>query len=213
MTRLAVLACLLLALGVAGCATLGGPVDHYAIYAPAYTAPPREATASPVDWQLAIPMPDSSRALDSTRIFVMSAPGMLETLPGARWNSPLPALLQGLVIDAFRDSGRITGVGASTSILRADYALAIDINRFFIEVRDGSPRASIEIYAALQDLATNRVVAGRTFDAQAPATSTSGADPLIAFEAAIDRLLPEVVDWTFANGAAAHAQPAAKASP
>lgn len=200
MTRFAAMPFFGLALTIAGCSTLGGPTDHYSVLAPAYAPPPGQTTATSVAWELAIGTPAASHALDSTRVFVMTAPGVLETLPGARWSDPVPDLLQRLVIDAFRGSGRITGVGASSTMLHADFALALDVQRFDLDTSGGTPQASIAIHAAIEDLATNRVVAGRAFAANAPAAGTTGTAPLAAFETALAHLLPEVVDWTLATG-------------
>ncbi|ANB19103.1 ABC-type transport auxiliary lipoprotein family protein [Dokdonella koreensis] len=190
---------LLAAALLTSCASLTGKSDPFAIYSPRLSAAPSTAGA-PVAWQLAIDTPLTSSALDSNRIVVMPSPGVLQIYPAARWRDPAPQLLRGLVVEGFERSGRILGVGAATAGLHADIGLSIDLRAFQAEIDTGGARAVVRFQASLLDFATNRVFATRSFEASAPAASSDVAGLFPAFEAALDQVVPHLVDWTLAEG-------------
>src|SRR4029453_4617745 len=99
--------------------------------------------------QLAIDTPLASDALDTSHMLVMPTAGAIESYKGARWGDEMPMMLRGLLIQAFQDSGRITGVGAITSGLHADYSLTVDLYDFETQYRDGSPHAVIRLNVKL----------------------------------------------------------------
>jgi len=146
------------ALVVGACSSLTGKKEPFTVYAPRYTAPADAAKGTPVQWQLSIDTPVASDAVDTTRMLVMPSPGALETYKGGRWSDTAPLLLRALTVQAFQQSGRISGVGASTSGLHGDYLLATDLYDFETQYRDGAPHAMIRLNARLTDSSTNRIV-------------------------------------------------------
>lgn len=193
-TRIAGLlaACLL-----ASCASLTGKTDPFAIYSPQLRATP--GSGQPVDWQLAIDTPLASGAIDSTRIAIMPSPGVLQIYPAARWRDPAPALVRGLIVEGFERSGRILGVGA-TAGLRAEVGLTLELRAFQAEVGPDGARAVVRLQASLVDYSSNRVFAARSFEAITPAQSPAITAMFPAFEAALDQVVPQLVDWTLAEG-------------
>ena len=201
MTRTYRLLPLAIALLLGACASLTRQ-EPFTVYAPRYTAPAATAESKTVSWQLAIDTPLSSDALDTTRMLVMPTPGVLETYKGARWSDTTPVLLRNLLLQAFQASGRITGVGAISSGLHADFALTVDLYDFETQYRDGSPRATIRLNARLTDYSENRIAAARTFEAEAPVAGAQPGEAAAAFEQALATLLPQIVDWTLEQGQA-----------
>lgn len=182
----------------------------FTIYSPTYNPPAASGSVATVNWQLAIETPLASDTLDSARIAVMPTPGTLEVFPGARWREPAPALLRGMVVQGFETSGRIVGVGSAASGLRADYSLAIELRDFQLEFRDGKPLAAIRFQARLLDYTSNRVLASRAFTAESPSAGADAASAFVAFETALNTIVPELVDWTLREGAAAQGKPATR---
>lgn len=196
---------LLLSLPLAACSSLlNVQRTPFTIYSPKLAAPAQAAPAARVDWQLAVETPLASDALDTVRIVVMPSPGVIEVFPGARWSDSAPAMLRNLVVQGFENSQRITGVGSSASGLRADYALAITLHDFQLEI-DGGTRAVIRLQARLLDYTTNRVLAAQALSAEAPAQGSDAAAAFAAFEAALNQLVPGLVAWTLREGEAMHA--------
>ncbi|MGA9420962.1 MAG: ABC-type transport auxiliary lipoprotein family protein [Rhodanobacteraceae bacterium] len=187
------------------CSTLGGRHESYAVYAPR-SAPGTRSDAKPVAWQLLVQTPIASDALNTDRIAVMPSAGVFQVYPHARWRDPAPKLVQGLLIQAFEDSGRIVGVAGADSGLHADFMLALELRSFEIEYADGAPHAMIRLTAKLVDYSSSRVLATRAFAADVPAAGSSAADAASGIGQALNHLLPEVVAWTFAQGNSALAQ-------
>ena len=201
MNRLFILSCAALALAcLAGCAALSGKHSSFAVYSPQPSMPAPSAQQEARPWQLLIDLPQASAALDTTRIAVMPAPGVLQVYADARWSDPAPALLRSLIVRAFGSDGRVSGVSATDTGLRGDFSLAIELHDFQMEVTDGSPQAAIRLSAKLYQRSSNRIVASRSFSAQAVAPDTGVASLLPAFEGALADLLRELVDWTIAQG-------------
>lgn len=196
------LSALLLALPLAACSSLFNVQrTPFTIYSPRLAPAPPADSASRVGWQLAVETPLASDALDTVRIVVMPTPGVIEVYPGARWSDSAPALLRNLLVQGFENSGRIAGVGSAASGLRADYALAIALHDFQLEVAGGT-HAVIRLQARLLDYTTNRVLAAQAFDVAAPADSSDATAAFAAFETALNQLVPQVVDWALREGEA-----------
>ena len=192
----------ILLLLLAACGALTGKKDPFTVYSLRYTPPAGAANAERVEWQLAIDTPLSSDALDTSHMLVMPTPGAIESYKGARWSDGTPMLLRSLLLQAFQDSGRITGVGAITSGLHADYSLTIDLYDFETQYRDGSPHAVIRLNAKLNDFSVNRIRAARTFEVSTPVAGSDAAQAAAAFNQAVAELMPQIVDWTFEQGQA-----------
>jgi cholesterol transport system auxiliary component len=200
------LPCLLLVLPLAACSSLlNVQRTPFTIYSPKLAAPVATASAPRVDWQLAVDTPLASDALDTARIVVMPSPGVIEVYPGARWSDSAPALLRNLIVQGFEDSQRIVGVGSAASGLRADYALAIEVRDFQLEMNTGT-HAQIRLQVRLLDYTTNRVLAARAFDAESPAATTDAAAAYGAVQDALNRIVPDLVEWTLREGEAIHAK-------
>ena len=201
-----VLAAILLPALLAGCSSLlDVKRQPFTIYSP-QLEPAAATRMAAVDWQLVVETPLASDTLDTARMLVMPTPGVLEVFPGARWSDPAPALLRSLVVEGFEDSGRIAGVGSAASGMRADYALAIELRDLQLEIPRG-PSAVVRFQARLLDYTSNRVLAARGFEARQPAAGTDAAQAILAFQAALDQAVSEVVDWTLREGSRAHAAP------
>jgi len=203
-SRLLMAPILVLTLVVAGCSSLlNVQRQPFTIYSPMYAATAAAPAGPRVDWQLIIQTPLTSATLDTARMLVMPTPGVLEVFPSARWRDTTPALLRSLVVQGFESSGRIVGIGSAQSGLSADYALAIDLHDFQLEVHNGASQAAVRFQATLVDYTSNRVLATQSFAAQSPAAGMDAASAFAAFETDLNTIVPELVDWTLREGSVA----------
>jgi cholesterol transport system auxiliary component len=186
-----------LSLALGACAALSGKHGSFSIFSPQLTATSAAPAAASLDWQLLIEMPRASSALDTTRIAVMPRPGVLEVYADARWRDPAPALVRSLLVEAFERDGRVPGVSTSDSGISADYALAMELRDFQIEIDgDGNAAAVLRLTAKLLDRKSNRIVATRSFAESAAAAGSDQASAIPAFSEAHNRQLPDIVQWT-----------------
>ena len=191
-----------LSLLLGACAALSGKHDSFVVYAPQLHMTAAESTTSTakIDWQLLIATPQASAALDTRRIAIMTSPGVFEVYPDARWRDPAPAMLRSLLVQAFDQDSRVSGVSGIDSGLNGDYSLSMDLRDFQIELVNGSAQAAIRFSAKLFDRRSNRIVASRSFSEEAPAANSNVASAAEAFTNAIDQLMPKVVAWTIEQG-------------
>ena len=166
--RLSIACVALSTLLVASCSSLlNVQRQPFTTYSPSVGAAATTPVGARVDWQLIIETPLSSATLDTARMLVMPTPGVLEVFPGARWRDTTPALLRSLVVQGFENTGHIVGIGSTQSGLRADYALAIDLRDFQLEIHAGAGQAAVRFQASLLNYTSNRVLATQSFTAQA----------------------------------------------
>ncbi len=198
---------LILAWPLAGCGSLFNVQrTPFTTYSPQLVASETGASGPQVDWQLIVETPQASTTLDTARIAVMPSPGVIEIFPGARWSDTAPSLLRSLAVEGFERSGRIVGVGSAASGLRADYALAIELRDFQLELDGSEAHAVIRFQARLLDYASNRVQASRAFTTRAPAAGADAASAFVAFEAGLNTVVAELVEWTLHEGSTAAAR-------
>lgn len=189
---------LLLAAGLLGACSLlpqSEPLDVYLLPA---TALPAQSGA--VDWALRVASPSSNQLLDDTRIVVLPEPGRVNTYQGARWSERTPQLLQGRLLDAFQDDGRIRALSSDEQRLQADLELVSELRAFHSQYRGERPEALIQLDARLVDARKQRILASRRFRISQPAGDASIGAVVAAFGQAGDRLARELVDWTLAEG-------------
>lgn len=172
----------------------------FTTYSPAIGRAVTTPAGPRVDWQLIIETPLCSATLDTTRMLVMPSPGVLEVFPSARWRDTTPALLRSMIVQGFENTGRIVGIGSAQSGLRADYALAIDLRDFQLEIHGGAAQAVVRFQANLLDYTSNRVLATRSFSAQTPSAGADAANAFVAFEKTLDTVIPQLVEWTLQQG-------------
>lgn len=190
------------------CSILDTRGEPSTVYSPAlHTALPATAGADidTVPWQLVVQTPQASAALETRRIVVVPQPGVIEVYKGARWRDTAPAMVRDMLVGAFDDSGRITGVAAVGTGLSADYTLSLRLRDFQIEFIDAQPYAVINIYAKLISYATSRAVGAHRVHAAVPARSADSDAVAEAMEEALNQVLPQLAAWSLQQGTIHHA--------
>jgi cholesterol transport system auxiliary component len=189
----------LLALGLAGCASLGGttPPDTYELAAPR-TAPVSRGRNKV---QILIPAPTATKTLDGNQIVIKPTPYTVEYLAQSQWSDRLPALVQARFVQAFENTGRLAAVGVPGQGLAIDYQIAIEIRKFEVDVDNGN-QAVVEFSVKALNDRNGTVRATRVFAASAPvgsvdsSTASGKAAYVAALNAAFASVTGEVVAWT-----------------
>ncbi|WP_339523585.1 ABC-type transport auxiliary lipoprotein family protein [Pseudomonas sp. EA_35y_Pfl2_R111] len=203
MSRLRMLAALLLIGNLAACSVLPKSQELSIYRLPASSLPSHNTSA---DWALRVNKPYSSQLLDSTRIAVLPPGDQISAYQGVRWSDRAPLLLRDRLIDAFLDDGRLKAVSSDESRLQADLELGGDLRAFHSEYRDGIPAASILFEARLVESGSLRILASRRFEVSQTASDTSVPAVVNAFGQAGDQLAREVLEWTLSQGKAVQQQ-------
>jgi cholesterol transport system auxiliary component len=141
--------------------------------------------------QLAVLLPDATLPADSDRIVVRTNPQSVAYLSGAQWVDKLPTLVQSRLIESFQNAHLLRAVGRPG--MRADFSLQTGIRRFELDAARSA--AIVEISAQIIG-PSGRIVGGRIFAANVPAPPGDPAVIAAALDAALAKVMREIVIWT-----------------
>ncbi len=183
-----------LALGLSGCAALGGsqPGDTYELSGAAGGASAARAGGRT---QLLVPDPTALKTLDSNQIVVKPTPYTVEALADSQWSDRLPRMVQLRMVEAFEKTGRVGAVGVPGQGLAIDYQVILEIRRFEIDAANGR-NAAIEIAVKILNDRNGTVRATRSFTGAAAVPGSANADYVASLDRAFDGVSREIVAWT-----------------
>ena len=179
----------LLMLCVAGCS--GGlrssaPAEQIYVLRP--VPGPAPATAR-VEVTLQLLRPLAQPGLDTARIALLRSGNRLDYFAGGRWAGSLPEVVQSLLAQSLRQSGRFAQVSTDAAGMAPDFVLAVTVRHFeaWYDAGDGVPAAHVMLECTLSSRHEHRQVASFDVAAQVPAD----ANRLGAVVAALERAARE----------------------
>lgn len=148
--------------------------------------------------QLVVADPTVLVAFDTQRIIVAPGAGEGPPMEEARWSDTVPKLVQAKIVQSFENAKVLGAVSLPVEGLMPDFQLLIDIRAFDIEKSSTAPDKLIGRVAFTAKIlgSDGRIVASRTFDAQAPAIDTAAAHAVAAINNAFDQAATQLVEWT-----------------
>lgn len=155
------------------------------------------AAPRPMPVQLVVETSAADAALDTSRIALTRGATGFDYFADAAWTDRLPAMVRALVIESLENAHRIEAVGGPSGALRADDVLTMDLRHFEAVYRGaGTPRWRIEITAQLVREPARKVLAVRTFRAEARAARNAMPEIVTAADSAWRGVARRIVDWT-----------------
>ncbi|MDZ5647725.1 ABC-type transport auxiliary lipoprotein family protein [Nitrospirillum sp. BR 11828] len=167
------------------------------------TAAREFSPAPPVGWQLLVGVPVTTSVLNTSRVPLRQMEAGFGYFD-AEWQDPLPEMLQGLLIESFEYSGRITGVAREGSGLRADYVLLTDIRDFQAEYPHSTvedvPTVHVRVECKMVTLPRRTIQESQGFEIRVPAKGTGFTAVLAAYDEAFHMLARQVAEWALQPG-------------
>lgn len=183
-------------LALSGCALGGAAPRLYSLKA----VRPAPATLPQVHWQLQVDEPGATAGLDSERIALRDAPTALDYFAGVAWTDRAPQMIQGLLVESFENTSRITAVARDSAGLRADVLLKTELRAFEAEYantrRSGAPQVRVRLNAKLLRMPRRTIEDTENFEQTVPARSERFDDIITAFDTALGHVLARCVGWT-----------------
>lgn len=143
---------------------------------------------------LTIIEPVALQTFDGNTIVVRGQAGELTMLSDAQWADRLPRLVQTRIVRAFEDAGRLGRVARPGDGLVTARQLNTELRQFNIDSASGE--AVVELSARVVESLSGNVVRARIFSARVPVGGgVSGASAAAALDAALARVLAELVGW------------------
>jgi cholesterol transport system auxiliary component len=202
------------ALTLSGCGKdLIGPPEASPIY-PVHPVFPA-ASGEKVGWDLAILRPDMAAGLDSDRIALIQADGMMDFYAKANYPDSLPPIVQQALLDGFEASGRIDAVAPEQAALHSDYNLLIEVKDFAAHYSqpDGIPSVTVSITAKLATAHGRAIVSSFSTTQTGAASANSAAAAAQALQQALGTAVSAIVNWALSAPMPVRQQPLSTASP
>jgi cholesterol transport system auxiliary component len=102
--------------------------------------------------------------------------------------------VQARIIESFENANRLAAVGRAGDRLSPDYQLVSDIRTFEVDARQNA--AVVEISVKIINDKTGRIVAGHVFQGTAPISGISGPEASRGLDAALAKVLTDMVEWS-----------------
>ncbi|HEY5236804.1 MAG TPA: ABC-type transport auxiliary lipoprotein family protein [Rhizomicrobium sp.] len=180
-----------------GCSGIVGPPAAPQLYVLKPTLVPLDDAPS-VTWALEVGGPDSLDSLDTERIALTRSTTTMDYYANASWTGRVPVLLQGLLVEAFEESGKIASVASDTAELHSDFTLETDIRDFEAryDTPDGPPKVIVRVEAKLFRKRSREIAASLNANQEVQAGGTNLDSIVMAFNEATGALLKQIVEWT-----------------
>jgi cholesterol transport system auxiliary component len=210
--RLVVLGC---ALSCVGC--VGGAFDSELPPQHVYVLKPLPAAnegGAVLPVGVTVARPTARPGLDTDRIALLQPDRRLDYYAAARWGAEAQEVMQDLLIQSLRNTGRLATVQGDTSPFIAEYVLQTDITDFQAEYAGSGtgPTVHVTLICTIGRMKDRKPLAGFTAAATAPATADTLGATVEAFEAAYQQAARVAVSSTLNALAAASVTPAAATS-
>lgn len=155
--------------------------------------------ASTVRKQLVIVVPVAPQSLDTDRIALTRNRTTLAYFADSTWTDRVPVLMQGLLVEAFENSGRIVAVGRNSSALTPDYLLETELREFqarYAEPNEQQPTVVVRMVVKLVKMPDRQII-DSTLAAEQASAARNNVDSIVdAFDTAVGRVLNQIVEWT-----------------
>ncbi len=144
--------------------------------------------------QLTIPPPTAIVALDTQRIMLHSADGLVPTFDNFRFADSIPLLVQSRLTQGFENAGD-PRVGTDASGITGDFQLLVNIRKFEMATV-GKPTAEVTLMAKLVD-AGGSVINAKLFEAQAAVDSIENPEVIAkAIDKAFGKTATDLIVWS-----------------
>jgi cholesterol transport system auxiliary component len=161
---------------------------------------PGEITTSlqnPVPWQLVIQRPTSESALRTTALMIEQDPYIISYVQGVKWTDTLPDVLEGILLNSFLNSGKITGVGRLGKGFNAQFLLQTHIQKFqLVILKEGvAPTIHLKFAFQLVNLAMRKAEGIKIIEVIEQAQNQSMEAIVYAFNKGLHKALSQAMEW------------------
>lgn len=149
--------------------------------------PARGAIEGPrVDATLQLLRPVANPGLDTARIALVQPGNRLDYFAGGRWAGSLEQVVESLLVQTLRGSGRFAQVASDGAGMGADLVLAVTLRRFEVEYATAAatPVATVRLECTLSSRRTHQQLRGFDIEAAVPAEANRLGNVVAALEKA-----------------------------
>lgn len=156
-----------------------------------------------VAWTLQVQEPNTTLALNTAKIAFIGENGDINYLSTGEWSSRAPEMVMELLVESFKNSGKMLSVGDRRARIRPDFELETNLGAFQIEetAKDaGIVRIALE--GRMIERPRRTALASFAYDAEADVEPLELDAIVAAFYDGLQDVMEQVVEWTLRTGAA-----------
>ena len=185
-----------------GCSLPGsGPAPRRVRLSPADDFPPNLPS---VGWTLQVLEPTATISINTAKMAFVADGGDIEYLKTGVWASRAPEMVMELTVESFKNSGGILTVGDRRARIRPDFELDMNLNAFQIEkTAEDAGIVRVALRARLVKRPRRNIVSTLNADADAEVTPMTLDNIVAAFDASLQDVMSQVVEWTLKTGVGA----------
>jgi cholesterol transport system auxiliary component len=170
---------------------------------------PAGSAAEPTAGTLLVLRPEAGPGLESERIALLRSDRRLDYYAASRWAAPVPDLVESVLVDALRGTGRFAAVLDDASPFAPRYDLRVTLRRFEADyTAGGEPTVQVVFECTLGRRRDRTLLSSFTASGSARASDDRLGAVVAAFETATGSAVNEIIA---ATGAAIAAEPPAVA--
>ena len=154
-----------------------------------------KAVGTPLAATLVIAQPTTRPGFDTDRIVVTLPDRRVDAYAGARWSAPVPELVEGLLLDGFRNAGGFHAVVTERSAFGGRYLLQLEIDEFAADygVVGGLPVARVALHGEIGVSGERHLIGVVAGSAAVAASADRQREVAAAFEAACADAAEQVI--------------------
>lgn len=155
-----------------------------------------------VAWTLLVKEPDATLALNTAKITYIRKNGDITYLSTGEWSSRAPEMVMELLVESFKNSGKMLSVGDRRARISPDFELDSDLIDFQIEeTRNDAGVVRVELLGRLVKKPRRNVISSFPFDAETAVEPMTLDNIIDGFQTALADVLEQAVEWTLRTGA------------
>ena len=156
-----------------------------------------------VAWTLLVQEPEATLALNTAKIAFIGDNGDIRYLATGEWSSRAPEMVMELLVESFKNSGKMLSVGDRRARIRPDFELETRLGAFQVEdTGEDTGVVRVELDGQLVEKAKRIALASFGFDAESEIAPLSLDNIVAGFEDSLQNVMEQVVEWTLRTGAA-----------
>ena len=187
----------LCALMMTGCTIFPVPeAPRVMDFAPAPLTLSRAGEQQP--YSLRVGTPQASEPINSTRILAKPEATEFRIYGGVRWRDTAPVIVRDAMTQALRKSQGFERVITDASPAETDLTMVTELIAFQSQPGANHSEVVIRLYSEIMENRSRRTACSQVFDIKTSAASHRLDDVMIAFDAAGQRLMSELVFWASA---------------
>lgn len=185
------------------CATLlpppGDPPKKYTLGVLSKT--PSASSSAPVHHQLIVDLPTLYPPIDNTRVSLKPQDQTIDYYADMEWADRLGILIQEALIYSLQNQEVLRGVSRSTETIQANYALKVEVRKFYVNKNEAAPSATaqVEYMAHLIKLPERHIIASQQFSHTQLIPEQTMGNIILALNAAHLEATNDLVAWVLAR--------------